>query len=322
MIHLLCKHLIILCRIIEKNKGTRLAAEILIDEWGTSGRIRPNLAHLLQLLVKAELFRAADYVACDLLNGESCTIFGRKMKDLKWESFTEPLPQRPEKGPAAKIDITLPPDEEIAEVGAMLTGMEYPNSSGINNMQSQMENNRDFYDKWIPNDQRKLQLVNSTNAVSVNLMEFSQSTVSGTQEANLSLHSDVVGNDGIVLVGDGIRSNSTNIPSSIGTLSTDIPDDMTSSRNDTEIPLVLNEDLPNVSLLRVNRDDPPQEAQDSIPRFSLLMARGDDVHVQSEESILDSTSSVESSHYSQSSQSTNEIISNASIPNLSILQGK
>lgn len=47
----------------------RLAGEILFDEWGTSGRQRPTVSHLLQLLVKAELFRAADYVAVNLLNG-------------------------------------------------------------------------------------------------------------------------------------------------------------------------------------------------------------------------------------------------------------
>lgn len=31
------------------------------------GRNRPTLETLLKLLVKAELFRAADYVACDIL---------------------------------------------------------------------------------------------------------------------------------------------------------------------------------------------------------------------------------------------------------------
>lgn len=31
------------------------------------GRRRPTLEVLLQLLVEAELFRAADYIACDIL---------------------------------------------------------------------------------------------------------------------------------------------------------------------------------------------------------------------------------------------------------------
>uniref|UniRef100_A0A1B0CKR1 Tube Death domain-containing protein n=2 Tax=Lutzomyia longipalpis TaxID=7200 RepID=A0A1B0CKR1_LUTLO len=292
-------------KIIENNKGSRLAAEVLMEEWGTSGRIRPNLSHLLQLLVKAELFRAADYVACDLLN--------------------EPRPKRPEKGPAAKIDITLPPDEELAEIGAILSDMTYPNSSGINNLQSQLDNNRDFYDKWMPKDQQKFHLKpleHSTRALTENLIQFSRSSVSGTQEANLSIHSDIVGNDGIVLVGgeDGPSNNSRNVPSSIGTLSTDIPDTIsTNSRNDTEHSDVVNDVLPDVSILRVHREDPPaEEPNDIIPRFSLLMPHADEN--KSKDSILDSTSSVDSS--SSSSQSTSEIISNNSIPNLSLLQGK
>jgi interleukin-1 receptor-associated kinase 4 len=46
----------------------RPCAEIFLEEWGTSGRIRPDLAYLVQLLGKAQLFRAADYVT-DLLKG-------------------------------------------------------------------------------------------------------------------------------------------------------------------------------------------------------------------------------------------------------------
>lgn len=47
--------------------GKRNAAEIFLDEWGTMGKKRPTLETLLECLVKAELFRAADYVACDIL---------------------------------------------------------------------------------------------------------------------------------------------------------------------------------------------------------------------------------------------------------------
>jgi hypothetical protein len=43
-------------------------AEIFLDEWGTSGKKQPDLAFLLEQLGKAELFRAADYVA-DLMKG-------------------------------------------------------------------------------------------------------------------------------------------------------------------------------------------------------------------------------------------------------------
>lgn len=47
----------------------RNAAEIFLVEWGTMGRKRPTLRTLLNLLTKAELFRAADYVAGDILKG-------------------------------------------------------------------------------------------------------------------------------------------------------------------------------------------------------------------------------------------------------------
>jgi len=33
------------------------------------GRKAPTLGLLLDLLIKAELFRAADYIACDILKG-------------------------------------------------------------------------------------------------------------------------------------------------------------------------------------------------------------------------------------------------------------
>ncbi|KMQ90464.1 protein tube [Lasius niger] len=64
----------------------RNAAEMFLDEWSTMGRKRPTLRLLLELLIKAELFRAADYVACDILKQER--------------------PRRPDYGPAASIDIS------------------------------------------------------------------------------------------------------------------------------------------------------------------------------------------------------------------------
>lgn len=47
----------------------RNAAEIFLSEWGTMGKKRPTLGTLLNLLIKAELFRAADYIAADILKG-------------------------------------------------------------------------------------------------------------------------------------------------------------------------------------------------------------------------------------------------------------
>ncbi|XP_076396573.1 interleukin 1 receptor associated kinase 4 tube [Megachile rotundata] len=71
----------------------RNAAEIFLSEWGTMGKRRPTLHTLFKLLVKAELFRAADYVARDILKVE--------------------LPERPKCGPAAPVDTS---DEIMKEL--------------------------------------------------------------------------------------------------------------------------------------------------------------------------------------------------------------
>lgn len=71
----------------------RNAAEIFLSEWGTMGKRRPTLHTLFKLLIKAELFRAADYVARDILKVE--------------------LPERPKCGPAAPVDTS---DEIMKEL--------------------------------------------------------------------------------------------------------------------------------------------------------------------------------------------------------------
>lgn len=72
---------------------TRNAAEIFLDEWSTMGIKRPTLKLLLELLVKVELFKAADYVACNILKQEK--------------------PKRPNYGPAAVVDTS---DAAINEI--------------------------------------------------------------------------------------------------------------------------------------------------------------------------------------------------------------
>ncbi|KAH8344496.1 hypothetical protein KR084_011611 [Drosophila pseudotakahashii] len=64
-------------------------SQMLIDEWKTSGKLneRPTVGVLLQLLVQAELFTAADFVALDFLN--------------------ESAPARPVDGPGAIISLEL-----------------------------------------------------------------------------------------------------------------------------------------------------------------------------------------------------------------------
>lgn len=51
------------------SRSGRHPAHILFEEWGTSGQRRPTLNHLLQLLINSDLYRAADYVAVDILKG-------------------------------------------------------------------------------------------------------------------------------------------------------------------------------------------------------------------------------------------------------------
>ncbi|XP_044267145.1 putative receptor-like protein kinase At1g72540 [Tribolium madens] len=103
--------------IIEDNsiKKRIFCSEILLREWGTSGRVRPAVGHLKYLLERAELFRAADYIAVDVLKQEP--------------------PPRPTKGPAAPVVIN--PDEledpETKRIEKILDEINYP-SSAIENI--------------------------------------------------------------------------------------------------------------------------------------------------------------------------------------------
>lgn len=57
-------------KIIAEASKHRSPTEVLFDEWGTSGRIRPTVETLLDLLIEINMFRAADIVAKDLLGGD------------------------------------------------------------------------------------------------------------------------------------------------------------------------------------------------------------------------------------------------------------
>ncbi|XP_043680526.1 probable serine/threonine-protein kinase DDB_G0280133 [Vespula pensylvanica] len=85
------EHVSIIDQVSQKHREN--AAKIFLEEWSTMGRLRPRLQNLLDLLTKAELFRAADYVANEILKVD--------------------LPKRPEYGPAAIIDIS---DETLARL--------------------------------------------------------------------------------------------------------------------------------------------------------------------------------------------------------------
>lgn len=103
-------------RLIENGslKFRRLCTDILLEEWGTSGRVLPTLGHLLHLLVKAELFRAADYIAVELLKRDP--------------------PPRPTNGPAAPVNVELPPKSTkpvnvYDDFRDLLDSIDYPSSA-------------------------------------------------------------------------------------------------------------------------------------------------------------------------------------------------
>jgi Tube Death domain len=85
---------------------------IFLDEWSTMGKNRPKLRHLLTLLIKCHLFRAADYLA---------------------NYLGEQQPKRPQNGPAARVEIDIDIPDEIVDV---VNGFNYPFSgSEINRNQ-------------------------------------------------------------------------------------------------------------------------------------------------------------------------------------------
>uniref|UniRef100_A0A1A9W5R0 Death_2 domain-containing protein n=1 Tax=Glossina brevipalpis TaxID=37001 RepID=A0A1A9W5R0_9MUSC len=112
--------------------GHKLFSEILFDEWGTSGRKheRPTLGVLLKLLLKAKLIRAANFLAKNLLK--------------------EPLPQSTAEAAAKIVDTSLP-SEIFKDIEDMVFDSEfYPSTEILNkNDESLMDNNKDFYTKYI-----------------------------------------------------------------------------------------------------------------------------------------------------------------------------
>lgn len=96
---------------------------ILLEEWGTSGKKRATVGDLLDLLVHVELFRAADYVAQDLLD--------------------EARPARPTTGPAAPYPIIDPDELELQAIGSFIGHAQYPDTSALGRQENRSHmNNR------------------------------------------------------------------------------------------------------------------------------------------------------------------------------------
>lgn len=51
-------------------RDRREGFEVLIEEWGTSGKKRPTVGDLVALLQLAKLYRAMDYLTVTVLNGK------------------------------------------------------------------------------------------------------------------------------------------------------------------------------------------------------------------------------------------------------------
>lgn len=160
-------------QIVETSKRLdRSPTVILLDEWGTSGRKRATVFDLLELLIKVHLYRAADFVAEKILRTSA--------------------PKRPETGPGARIDVSLPTDildEKVIE--EILKNADYPNSSQlaavidstINN------NNRDFSNNISVDRVKSINFFQSSDEISSeqsesdtlsDLIEFSAKTVSNS----------------------------------------------------------------------------------------------------------------------------------------------
>lgn len=63
------RHISMVEREAKANVAKLTASEILFDEWGTSGRRRPTLQTLMDLLAELKLYRAADYISMNILGG-------------------------------------------------------------------------------------------------------------------------------------------------------------------------------------------------------------------------------------------------------------
>lgn len=124
---------------------------MFLEEWSTSGERhnRPRLSHLRDLFILAGLYRAADFVAQRMLQ--------------------EPPPARPSTGPAARVDITLPPDDDA-------------DSDGITN------NNRDNIEKQSHNKVLVGQSFAMPNIITqANEQRSSTSVASSTSPQGLSI---------------------------------------------------------------------------------------------------------------------------------------
>lgn len=296
------------CRLIESASRnlTKLPAAILFDEWGTSGKVRPTLSHLLKLLIKLELFQAADYVAVKLLK--------------------EAAPQRPSTGPAAKIDISLPEDDDSG-VTSILNDMSYPPTNIIINEVNRPDINKDFYEKRGPIDKQTLNpLANATTSAQPPTTSDNASSRSALHDTDFLPPISVLLETYTSSTHNRISTDSSQSDSSHESA----PADQQSSRNSmNNIDESFN--IPQISALASDSSN-LQISSFNIPNISRLQNSTSDSLLNDDHSAHIITNNTESSAITDSSQSESNLpifldSSNCSdegrddnIPNISILR--
>lgn len=221
--------------------------EILFDEWGTSGRIRPTLGHLLHLLIRAELFKAADYVAVKLLNKDP--------------------PERPKEGPAARVTIVLPEEDDENDEESI-------DSNFIaQNLAHRYESNKKEPMKKIVPILIKRDYSNKTKEVSDSINESASDMIQFSKIESVS-QSDML---------KFSESSSTTYNSSVPNI-TDLNlasnNDVSSSNNSetVEDTTLSNPNIPQISAL-ANTLDYSYEVSDNIPNLSIINGNGSDSDV-------------------------------------------
>lgn len=165
--------------------NNKSATVLLLEEWGTSGRVRPTVEDLLLLLVKVELYRAANYVAEGILHEE------RPPRPTTGPAAAIDITLPPRTGPDARIDITLPPAPpklSDARISSMLNGFREPNSStleecnGLPTNDNNIDNRVSIDNNRVKVNKNYLEVVLSRNGITtdsrtqVDLIEFSKTS--------------------------------------------------------------------------------------------------------------------------------------------------
>lgn len=144
-----------------------MPSDILFEEWGSSGRIRPTLGHLLYLLQECRLYGAADYVA---------------------KILRKSPPQRPTYGPAAKVELTPTERRQVQEsnndIANVLNEISYPSSNIIQSDFNQ--NHNSFNTQNVPHV-----VINQENSLG-NDRSNSNSNYRNSINNNSRIHSDMI----------------------------------------------------------------------------------------------------------------------------------